>query len=283
MNIGNWQLDTVDGGSLSIDGGVMFGVVPQTLWKSVAPPDPQNRLRYRVHCVLARDGRRTILVDTGYGGKYSPLDRNFYRMDAGDPLLDSLAALSVAPEDVDLVLLSHLHFDHVGGATRYNGRREPVLTFPRARHLIGRLEWEDATGRAPELEKAYPIENLTPLENARDRVVLIEGNAQIAPGLHARLTGGHTRGHLAFLFESGGAAALCIGDLCPTTAHLRREWCLAYDTHLLDTRRNKPQLLSEAAGGQWWVLWPHDPKVAAGRVARQPKREFEVVDAKERL
>lgn len=283
MNLGNWQLDSVDAGALWMDGGVMFGVVPKTLWQNVAAPDKHNRLPYRVRCVLARDGRHTILIDAGYGAKFSPLERSFFGLDAGDTLLESLASLGVAPDDIDMVVLSHLHFDHVGGVSSFHGKSEPSLTFPRARHIIGRLEWDDAFGQTPELAKAYPKINLTPLEAAKERVVLIDGDARIAPGLRARLTGGHTRGHLAFLFESGGETALCIGDLCPTTAHLRREWCLAYDTHLLDTRRNKAQLLAEAADGQWWVLWPHDLHVAAGHVARHPKREFEVLEPRNRL
>jgi glyoxylase-like metal-dependent hydrolase (beta-lactamase superfamily II) len=282
VNLGNWRLDTVDGGSFSIDGGVVYGVVPKMLWEKATPPDACNRLRFRNNCVLARDGRHTVLIDTGYGGKHVPLDRSFYEMDAGEPLLESLASLGVCPDDIDTVVLSHLHFDHAGGATRYDAGRRLVPTFPRARHVIGRLEWEDAVSQAPELERAYPMENLEPLQQT-GTLVLIDGDSRILPGLRGRLTGGHTRGHLALMFESGGQTALCIGDLCPTTAHLRRSWCMAYDTHLLQTRIAKPQFLAEAADGQWLVVWPHDPKVAAAQVVRHAKREFDVVAPMERL
>jgi glyoxylase-like metal-dependent hydrolase (beta-lactamase superfamily II) len=282
VNLGNWQLDTVDGGAISLDGGVIYGIVPRMLWEKVTPPDERNRLRYRNNCVLARDGRHTVLVDTGYGGKYAPLDRKFYEFDPGEPLLESLASLGVAPEEIDTVVFSHLHFDHAGGATRYDERRRLVPTFPRARHVIGRLEWEDALSRAPELDKAYPMENVAPLEQAA-QIRLIEGGEEIVPGLRARLTGGHTRGHLALMFESQGQTALYLSDLCPTTHHLRRTWCLAYDTNLLQTRRQKPQLLAEAADSEWLVLWYHDPHVAAARVVGHPKREFEVVEPRVRL
>src|SRR5579863_3465136 len=160
MNLGNWQLDTVDGGTLSLDGGVVFGVVPKTLWSNVITPDENNRVRLRNNCLLARDGRHVVLVDTGYGSKYGPLDRRFYEMDEGNPVLDSLARLGVAADDIDTVVFSHLHFDHAGGASHQNGNGRPVPTFNRARHVAGRLEWEDATSRAPELETAYPVENL---------------------------------------------------------------------------------------------------------------------------
>ncbi len=282
MNLGNWQLDTVDGGSFSMDGGVIYGVVPRVLWERVTPPDASNRLRFRNNCVLARDGEHTVLIDTGYGTKYSRLDRNFYSMDDGEPLVESLAGLGVGPEEIDTVVLSHLHFDHAGGATRYDGQRRLVPTFPRARHVVGRLEWETAVSGAPELDRAYPMENIGPLAEA-GLVELVGPEETIVPGLRARLTGGHTRGHLAVVMESGGKTALCIGDVCPTIAHLRRSWCLAYDTYLLHTRRVKPRLLGEAADGGWLVVWPHDANVAAAEIVRHPKREFEIVAPRERL
>ena len=233
MNLGNWQLDTVDGGWLSLDGGVTFGIVPKALWGKLLPADENNRVRLRNNCLLARDGRHTVLVDTGYGGKYGPLDRRFYEMDEGNPVLDSLARLGVSPDDVDTVVLSHLHFDHAGGCTHYADGRRLVPTFARARHVVGRLEWEDATSRAAELETAYPIENLTPLADA-GAVELIEGGTPILPGLQARLTGGHTRGHMSLVFESGGQTAMFIGDICATSMHLHRMWNLSYDTFPLE-------------------------------------------------
>ena len=282
MNLGNWQLDTVDGGLLSVDGGTIYGVVPKMLWEKVAPADEQNRVRLRNNCVLARDGRQTVLLDTGYGGKHLPLDRRFYAMEEGEPLAGSLAALGVAPDDVDVVVLGHLHFDHAGGATRRDRQGRLVPTFPRARYVVGRIEWEDATGGAPQIRSAYPPENLTPLVES-GRVELVEDGASIVAGLRVRLTGGHTRGHLALVLESGSQTALYPGDLCPTTSHLAAMWNLAYDTFPLDTRVAKPQLLGEACDGGWWVLWPHDLKVAAGRLARHPKRGFQVVEPQERL
>jgi glyoxylase-like metal-dependent hydrolase (beta-lactamase superfamily II) len=282
MQLGHWRLDSVRGGDLWLDGGVVFGIVPKTLWSKVISPDENNRIRLCTNCVLARDGRRTVLIDTGYGSKHSPLDRRFYGMEPGNPVLESLAALGVAPNDIDLVILSHLHFDHAGGATCYDDRRMLVPTFPRARYLIGRLEWEDATCQTPELQTAYCMDNLSPLVNA-GVVELIEGNAEIMPGLRARLTGGHTRGHLALFFESAGQVALFIGDLCPSTAHLHPMWNLSYDTHPLDTRRVKPQLLADAAREKWWILWPHDTQVAAARLECHPKRGFAVIDPRSSL
>jgi glyoxylase-like metal-dependent hydrolase (beta-lactamase superfamily II) len=282
MQLGQWRLDSIRGGDLWLDGGVVFGVVPKTLWAKVMPPDENNRIRISTNCVLARNGQHTVLIDTGYGSKFPPLDRRFYGLESGNPVLESLAAHRVAPDDVDLVVFSHLHFDHAGGATWLDDRRTLMPTFPRARHIIGRLEWEDATSGAPELQTAYNMDNLAPLANA-GLVELIEGNAEIVPGLRARHTGGHTRGHLALVFESEGQTALLIGDVCASSAHLHPMWNLSYDTFPLDTRRVKPQLLADAARGNWWVIWPHDPQVAVARIEIHPKRGFIMVDPRPSL
>ncbi|MEX2111675.1 MAG: MBL fold metallo-hydrolase [Pirellulales bacterium] len=282
MNLGNWQLDSINGGTFSIDGGVAFGVVPKPLWSNVIAPDANNRVRLGANCLLARDGRRTVLVDAGYGDKYGKLDRNFWELECGNPVVDNLAAVGVSPEDVDLVVMTHLHWDHAGGLTRYGDQRTIVPTFPNARYVIGREEWNDALGQSPELETAYPLQNLTPLADA-GTVDLIDGDEEIVPGLRARQTGGHTRGHLAFSFTSAGQTAFFIGDVCATTLHLHPMWNLSYDTYPLVTRKVKPQLLGEAADGDWLVIWPHDIRTPAGRVQRHAKRGFEIVDRRERL
>jgi glyoxylase-like metal-dependent hydrolase (beta-lactamase superfamily II) len=282
MQLGNWQLEGISGGTFWLDGGVMFGVVPKTLWQHVARPDDQNRILCENRCILARDGQSTVLLDTGYGGKFGRLDRKFYVLEEGEPLLRNLAQKGVAVEDVDVVVFSHLHFDHAGGATRYDDRRRAVLTFPRARHIVGRIEWEDALAQAPELKTAYAMENLVPLKEA-GIMEFVEDGGEIVPGLSARVTGGHTRGHLSLLFHSQGEVALYPGDICPSSVHLRRMWCLAYDLYPVETRRVKPQLLGEAADHNWWLLWNHDPLVAASRVLRDPRREFSICDPQENL
>ncbi|OHB77972.1 MAG: hypothetical protein A2W31_08025 [Planctomycetes bacterium RBG_16_64_10] len=282
MNLGNWQLDTVRGGEFWIDGGVMFGVVPKPLWSQAVPCDDQNRVRCANNCVLARDGNNTILIDTGYGGHCAPLDRRFYRMEDGDPLGTSLAGLGVGPETISTVVFSHLHFDHVGGVSRVDDGGRPALTFPNARHVAGRIEWEDATAGAAELQTAYMPWQLEPLRQS-GLLELIDGDAEVVPGLRARLTGGHTRGHLALVFESNRNTAVYLSDLCPSTLHMRRMWHTAYDTFPLDTRRRKPAWLAEAAQHDWLVLWDHDPQTAVSRVARHPQREFVPLDPQPRL
>jgi glyoxylase-like metal-dependent hydrolase (beta-lactamase superfamily II) len=275
LNLGNWQLETVSGGRFRLDGGTMFGIVPKVLWERLAAADERNRIELATHCVLARDGTRTVLVDTGYGGKLSEKEREIYAAEPGEPLLASLAARGVAPEDVDVVVLSHLHFDHAGGGTRRLPDGRLVPTFPRATYVVQRTEWLDATSGAAELQGAYPPENLLPLHE-HGRLRLIEGDVEIVAGLHSVTTPGHTAGHMALRWSSSGQAALYLGDLCPTSAHMRRMWGMAYDVLPLETRRRKPALLGEAAEQGHIVLWDHDPHMAACRVQRDAQREFVV-------
>ncbi len=133
---------------------------------------------------------------------------------------------------------------------------------------------------AEELDTAYPCEDIHPLSHSRLMYVVDDGQC-IVPGVTARVTGGHTRGHMSVCFESNGETAVFLGDICPTTAHMRKMWHLAYDVYPLDTRRNKPRLLGEAADHNWWVFWYHDTRVAASRVRRDARREFVPVDCLE--
>jgi glyoxylase-like metal-dependent hydrolase (beta-lactamase superfamily II) len=282
LEIGHWRLDTVNGGSFWLDGGVMFGVIPKTIWGKQIVPDELNRIPVAGHCILARNGRQTVLVDTGYGSKFAPLDRKFYNMEPGEPLLVSLEQLGVRPDDIDLILFSHLHFDHAGGVSRWDQHRRPSLVFSRALFVAGRIEWEDATSGDPEFEGAYRDHNLGPMADS-GRLELIEDGAEVLPGLSVLLTGGHTRGHFAVRFHGGGKSALFLGDVCASRLHMRRLWNLAYDMHPVQTRRIKADLLADAADRDAWILWSHDPGAAASRVARDPKREFAIVESRVRL
>lgn len=277
MRIGRYELTTVSGGRFFIDGGTMFGVVPRSLWSRVFPPDERNDIAQATNCVLIRGEGRTVLIDTGYGSKLAPKQQAIFRAEPGDPLLASLTALGVAPEDVDAVVLSHLHFDHAGGATRRAGDGRLVPTFPRAEYVVQKAEWETALSGVPELRGAYPLENLEPLAEARC-LRFVDGDGELLPGLRGEVTGGHTENHQAVFVESEGQTAVYLGDLCPTSRHLPTLWCMAYDVHMLQTRRAKPGLLGRIADAGWWALLDHDPDHAAIRLARDPARDFVVAE-----
>ena len=255
----------------------MFGVVPKVMWSKLIPVDEFNCIQQATNCVLVQTGRQNILIDTGYGSKLRDKERALLRADAGDPIVESLRAKGLSPEDIDLVILSHLHFDHAGGGIRLAGEKL-VTTFPRAEYVVQRLEWEVAMAGYPELRAAYPLENIAPLENS-GQLRLIDGDLEIVAGLSARITGGHTNGQQALFIESEGQTAVYLADACPTTRHLPSLWCMSYDMDLLQSRRIKPLLLGEIADRGWLALFDHDPDYAAARLERDPDREFAVTDA----
>src|SRR5580704_9910417 len=182
LRVGPWQLDSANGGRFALDGGALFGIIPNTVWQNVMPADEQNRVPLAIHCVLARSSEQTVLIDTGHGDKLSPLDRSARAIDPTPSLLESLAALGVKPDDVDQVIFSHLHWDHAGGATSLAKDRRLVPTFPRATYFVNRMEWEDATSGAAEHLGSYPTENFLALSDA-GQLVLVDGEVEIAPGL----------------------------------------------------------------------------------------------------
>lgn len=267
ITIGDVQLTIVSGGRLWIDGGNMFGVIPRVLWERVSTPDNQHRILLDTNCVLVRTPGSLGLVDAGYGDKASAKVRQRYALEEGAPLARNLAANGVAPDEIDWVILTHLHFDHAGGATRRDeeGRLRPM--FPRARHVVQRTEWDDAVSDIPELAGAYYPDDFAPLE--QDGLLeLVDGDAEIASGVTVQLTGGHTRGHQIVRFESADDSAVCLADICPTTAHLRTFWTMAYDQFPLTVRRIKPIILSDAADHHRIVLFSHDPHTTAARLSR---------------
>jgi glyoxylase-like metal-dependent hydrolase (beta-lactamase superfamily II) len=282
MTIGSWNLTTVSGGRFSLDGGTMFGIVPKPVWERSVPADANNRITLATNCVLLRDGARTLLIDTGYGGKATPKERDLMQLSLGEPLVESLAALGVPPDQIDLVIFSHLHFDHAGGATRRDDAGGVVPVFPRAGFVVQKSEWEDALSGAPELKGAYPSEHLRPLAES-GRLELVEGDVEVAPGIRLRVTGGHTRGHQSLIIASGGQTALYPGDICPTSAHMPTLWGMAYDTFPLVSRRIKAELLGTAADHGWWILFDHDPDHAAAKIRRDDKREFAIVESIARM
>ena len=273
LTIGEIELTFVSAGRLRIDGGNMFGVVPRVMWERQSPPDAQHRIELDTNCIVVRTPSSVGLIDTGYGGKSPPKLRQRHDLEDGSTLVRNLASVAVTPEDVDWVILTHLHFDHAGGATFRDDSGTLRPTFPRARHIIQRTEWEDATAQLPELAGAYHLADFVPLEQS-GLVDLIDGDVKIAPGIRTQRTGGHTRGHQLVHIESGIESAVCLADISPTTSHLRTFWTMAYDQFLLDVRRIKPIILNDIAVNHRIALFSHDPHILAARLMRYSDNEW---------
>ncbi len=282
MQIGKWKLQTVSGGMFLIDGGTMFGVVPKPLWQRAIAPDEMNRIPSATNCVLARDGEHCVLIDTGYGGKIPEREAKYLESEPAVPIVTHLSELGVTPEEITMVIFSHLHFDHAGGSTSLDAEGELHPTFSKARHVVQQRELDDALSEALELQGAYPLENVQPLVSA-GAIDTVDGEAEILPGIHVVPTGGHTAGHQAIFFRDNDHTAVYIGDICPMQAHLRTNWCMSYDSYLLDTRRTKERMLQQAADEQWWLLFDHDPQIAAAQVTRSAQGKVELGERLERL
>lgn len=256
----------------------MFGVVPRPLWTRYITPDEQGRIAQRTSCVLVRTGRENVLIDTGYGNKLTDKEQRHLSSQPGEPLADNLQSLGLTRDDVDLVILSHLHFDHAGGATRIDDTGRIVPAFPKATYVVQRQEWATATAEYPELRAAYHLPNFVPLKES-GQLRLIDGNVEIIPGMRSWVTGGHTEAHQAIVIQSGDEGSIYLGDVCPTFRHLPTLWCIAYDLELLKLRRIKPEVLGTVADRGWWALCDHDPDHAAAKLRRDDKRDFAVTES----
>lgn len=281
MQLGDFEISTVSGGHYWIDGGTMFGVVPRVMWERQWEVDDQNRIPQRTNCLLVEAGSKRVLIDTGFGSKLTDKQRRHIHAEDGDPLLKSLQEHGLQPDDIDVVVFTHLHFDHAGGATRFDDQpqgRQLVPTFPQAEYVVQRREWLNATAHLPELRGAYSDDDLRPLSES-GRLRLVDGDVEIEPGLRAIVTGGHTDGHQALVIESGDHTAVYVGDICATTRHLPVLWCLGYDVHMQQTRRAKIDLLGQIADQNWLALFPHDPDTAGARLRRDPHKDFLIADS----
>jgi glyoxylase-like metal-dependent hydrolase (beta-lactamase superfamily II) len=273
LTAGSFTLTPVVDGYFRLDGGAMFGVVPKPLWERISPPDERNRIRLAMRAWLVRGGGRTILIDAGAGGKLDAKVADIYGFD-GVPSLDaSLAAAGVAPEDIDLVIASHLHFDHAGGFTSRGPDGIVRPHFPNARYVVRRGEWDDACAPHERNRASYFADNYVPLAEA-GCLNLVEGDGEVVPGIRLRRTGGHTAHHQIIEIGEGEPTAVFVADLLPTTAHLPLPYIMAYDLYPMETLAFKRAFLREAAEREHLILFEHDPAIAAGYLRVRDGRPY---------
>jgi glyoxylase-like metal-dependent hydrolase (beta-lactamase superfamily II) len=266
LALGDLKLTMLNGGNFRLDGGAMHGVVPKTIWSKLVSCDDLNRVEYTTQCLLVETPTERVLVETGNGDKFSPKLKEIYGIDHDRAIGVALKEAGLEPDDIDTVVMTHLHFDHSGGTTRRtaSGGFEPL--FRRARHVVQRREWEDATHPHERNRASYLQENVGPLEEA-GLLQLVDGETEIAPGVRVIPTPGHTAGHQSILIgPPDGPKALFLGDAVPTAVHVRLPWVMAYD---LDPARNmetKRSLFTRALAEDWLLVWGHDHDHAAGRL-----------------
>ena len=273
MKFGDFELTPLFDGFLRLDGGAMFGTVPKPLWEKRAPADEKNRITLAMRPLLVRSGAGVMLIDAGIGDKMDAKSTAIYAIDRSRNLDHSLADVGLHADDVDLVLASHLHFDHAGGFTTKDGAGTIRPRFSRARYVARTAEWEDATHPHERNRASYLQENFVPLKTA-GVLDLVAEDSTIVPGVRVVRTGGHTMHHQIVMIESGSRTAVFIADLIPTTAHVDEPWIMGYDLYPMDTLAFKRALVREAIDRKYLIFFEHDPVIVAGYIREKDGRKY---------
>ena len=276
--VGRLTVHTIHAGIQQLDGGAMFGVVPKPLWERQLSPDARNRIPLAMRCLLVEHDGGLVLVDSGLGNKEPPKFRDIYGVDnAGADgrtwLEDGIRALGHAPDDVRVLVNTHLHFDHAGGNTFVDAGGAVGLSFANARYVVQRGELAYATHTNERTAASYLSPNFAAV-GAAGRWDLVDGEAEVVPGVRVLPTPGHVPFHQSVVVESAGESVCFLGDLVPTSAHVPLPWIMGYDVEPLLTLESKRRVLARAADEGWRVVFEHDPEVGWGRIARDARGQY---------
>jgi glyoxylase-like metal-dependent hydrolase (beta-lactamase superfamily II) len=274
LNLGDFELSIFSDGTYPLDGGAFFGVVPKVMWSKKAVADERNFVQAGLNSLLVRTGKHTVLVETGIGNKLSERMVKIYGQPA--KLLENLAAGGVAPEDVDVVINTHLHFDHCGWNTVRQGG-QVVATFPKARYYVQEGEWQHGREQHIRDSISYISDNYDPLIRS-GQMQLLCGDQEIVPGVSVKVFPGHTAHMQAVIVTSGGKTACYISDLIPTAAHTDLTWVMAFDLFPIDTINSRKRYYERALPEKWLTVFTHGADVpwayveqdAVGKLVAQP-------------
>ena len=263
MKLGKFELLIACDGYFKLDGGAMFGVVPKPLWSRNDPADDRNRILLSINPMVIRYDNEVILVETGIGDKWDDKNKDIMDLNRNDNLLKSLKEFAIEKQDVTGVILTHLHFDHSGGAVELHENGDLIPAFPNAKYFIQQKEWDFAVSSNERAKASYIPENFLPLEE-HGHMVFLNGDQEILPGVYGEVTGGHTPHHQVIHLESEGKKACYIGDIIPTASHIKLPYIMGYDTNPLDTLASKKRLINSALDEKWLVIFPHAPRIRSG-------------------
>jgi glyoxylase-like metal-dependent hydrolase (beta-lactamase superfamily II) len=273
MRFGDLELISLSDGFFRLDGGAMFGVVPKPLWEKRAPADEKNRITLGLRPLVVRGAEKTMIIDAGIGDKMDAKSVAIYGIDRSRNLDHALQGVGLDAEGIDIVLASHLHFDHAGGFTRRDAAGTLVPRFPRARYVARTAEWEDATHPHERNRASYLQENFVPLMDA-GVLDLVPDDAAITASVRFVRTGGHTMHHQIVMIESADRTAVFAADLIPTTAHIDEPWIMGYDLYPMDTLAFKRTFIRSAIEDEYLIFFEHDPVVAAGYIREKAGRKY---------
>jgi glyoxylase-like metal-dependent hydrolase (beta-lactamase superfamily II) len=257
LTLGDFELSVFSDGTYPLDGGAFFGVIPKVMWSRKVAADERNCVQAGLNSLLIRTGKQNALVETGMGNKLSERMIKFYGQPA--KLLANVAAAGIAPDDIDIVINTHLHFDHCGWNTMRGKDGKIVPTFPRAKYYAPEGEWQYARKPSERDSISYIPDNYDPLVQT-GQMTLLKGGEEIVPGISVKTFPGHTAHMQAVIVESGGRTACYISDLIPTTAHIDIAWGMAFDLYPLHTIESKKEYYAKAIPEKWLTVFTHDAK-----------------------
>jgi glyoxylase-like metal-dependent hydrolase (beta-lactamase superfamily II) len=276
LKLGDLEFHILSDGHVLLDGGAMFGVIPKPMWEKKMPPDARNRITLSMNCLLILAGGKRILVETGAGDKMNAKLRDIYGLD-GPRLTHRLRDYGLAPEDIDIVIDTHLHFDHCGGNTRVE-KDKVVPAFPNAQYFVQKGEFDHACAPTERDRASYFNENYVPIADA-GKLALLESDQIIVPGVEVIRVPGHTANMQCVKLTGAGQTAFLFADLVPTTAHLPLPWIMGYDLYPMTTLENKKKWIPEVLREGWLALFAHDAKVPAAYL-REREGRWEAEPAK---
>jgi len=268
LSFGNIRIHGLRDGYIHLDGGAMFGVVPRVMWEKLFLPDIDNRIALGLNSLLIKTAEKLILIETGVGTHLKKRFYNYYGIEQDPGLTGALAALGTKPEEIDIVINTHLHFDHCGGNTVLNEKGKLVPTFPNAEYIIQKGEWEAALNPTPRDKASYIKDNFEPLEKA-GMLRLVEGNMKIAEGIEVLLAPGHTLYHQCVKITSKEQTVFFMGDMVPTSAHVGLPYIMSYDLYPVETLKSKQRYYDLAEKEDWIVAFNHDPIHYYGKIFKK--------------
>ncbi len=273
LALGEMRVYPLTDGTMRLDGGAMFGVVPRVLWEKENPPDDRNRILLGLNPILIETGKSLVLVETGAGTRWDEKSRSIYALGGAGLLGESLSRLGLGPGDIDIVINTHLHFDHAGGNCVEGSSGALMPAFPRARYIVQETELRSALSPCERSRASYRPEDILPIKKAGllDLLDTAPGEVdEVAPGLGVFRPSGHNEGIQLVRIEGGGRTAIFLSDIVPTTTHLHYPYIAAYDLFPLDTLAVKKKIIKEAADKNWFLFFYHDPSVRCATLRPGP-------------
>tara|TARA_B100000029_G_scaffold319569_1_gene311976 strand:- start:1466 stop:2323 length:858 start_codon:yes stop_codon:yes gene_type:complete len=276
-NIGKWNVYALETGFFKLDGGAMMGSVPKVLWNETNPCDSKNRIDLALRCLLVDDGVNVVLIETGIGHKNSQKFIDMFQIDHSKyTLSNTLSKYNYNHKNITHVILTHLHFDHSGGAISKDKEGQLIPSFPNAKYYISKRNWEAGLHPSPRDRASYLKENYILLKE-KGLLNLVDDNTEIINGISNYMVDGHTTGQQLIKISDQGQTIVFCSDLIPLKSHLKLPWIMGYDLNAALTLKEKKTFLDKASDEGWLLFFYHDPKIIAVKIKKDEKY-YKVID-----